>query len=349
MSKMIVRLAGLVGCVVFVVGTVGMAAAGDNPGIEVEGFVESSYIFNLQTPPDNTNQYYPYLSQHNTFDFGSAHVAASGSMGDASFVLEVDGGQIAHVNGGGALDVQEAYASYSFDDSISLTAGKFVTFEGIDLIESPDNPVITHGLLYWLAEPLFHVGAYATLPIGDDLEVAVGVVNGWDEVRDSDESKTLIGRLGYSAEDLSAGVSGTFGKEGGSDSERLSLDLTGAYAASDTLAINFQGNFGTEDLGTETVTWMGGGIQPVLDVSDDLTLSARGELFIDDDGFRTGTGEKQTFISVTGSVAHHLEENTSLRLEVRADISSDNDLYVDSDGVATSSQLTAAAQMIYRF
>ena len=337
MNKMTVRLAGLVGCVVFVVGTVGMAVA-DDSGIEVEGFIESSYIFNLQTPDDGGNQNYPYLSQHNTFDFGSAHVAASGSVGDASFVLEVDGGQIAHVNGGAALDVQEAYASYSFDDSISLTAGKFATFEGIDLIESPDNPVITHGLLYWLAEPLFHVGAYATLPIGDDLEVSAGVVNGWDEEQDSDESKTIVGRLGYSAEDLSVGVSGTFGKEGGSDSGRLSLDLTGAYAASEDLAINFQGNFGSED----TATWMGGGIQPVLDVSDDLTLSARGEMLIDTDGVRTGAGEKQTLISVTGCVAHHLEENTSLRLEVRADISS-------GDSGETSNQLTTAAQMIYRF
>ena len=41
---------------------------------------------------------------------------------------------------------------------LTLTGGKFVTYEGIEVIEGPVNPTLTRGFLFGLAEAIGHVG-----------------------------------------------------------------------------------------------------------------------------------------------------------------------------------------------
>ena len=96
MRNVTLRLGGFVLSLALLTGAASSAVAGDKDmALHVEGFVETSYIFNLQDPPGGENANYPYLSQHNTFDIGNAHIAASGSTGDASVVVEVDAGNVA--------------------------------------------------------------------------------------------------------------------------------------------------------------------------------------------------------------------------------------------------------------
>ncbi|MBM3213821.1 hypothetical protein FJZ36_02765 [Candidatus Poribacteria bacterium] len=323
-------------------------------GLSVSGYVDTTFVANVANPPSvddgaggtlPANTYFPYYTDAMSFYLGAAHVVASGASGAASYTVEIDAGRIAEVNSGGSLfDIQEAYASYGFG-SASVTVGKFVTFEGIDLIESPDNPVITHGLLYTYAEPIYHVGAFAAIPIGEQFEARAGVANGWDRLVSTEPHKTLLARLGGDYGYLSWGLSGTFGKEGG-DSERLSIDFTGSADATDSLSIGFQGNYGAEDVADESVTWMGAGLQPVFALSDKVTLSARGEWFKDEDGFRTGTA--QTLISVSACGAYSLSDTTRLRVEARLD-TSDEDVFIDADGLASSSQMVGAVQFVQSF
>ena len=84
-----------------------------------------------------------------------------------------------------------------------------------------------------------------------------------------------------------AAFSGTYGVEKTQVDKdpRLSLDLTGAVVISPMLAINFQGNYGSEKNiygadGDKTASWVGFGIQPVVHV-DAMSLGARFEYFSD--------------------------------------------------------------------
>jgi len=115
------------------------------------------------------------------------------------------------------FDVPEAYASYS-NMGLTFTAGKFVTYEGIEVIAGPSNPTITRGFLYFLAEPVTHVGAklhYATGPV----DIGVGLVNGWDTngrffTGDNNDMKTGIFRIGVTpVPQFWAAASGTYGVE----------------------------------------------------------------------------------------------------------------------------------------
>jgi hypothetical protein len=338
-------------------------AAASADGIQFSGYVDTSFNYNLTRPQDRVNKYHPYHTLANSFGLGNVHLAATGpEEGIASYVVEIDSGMYAGVNSGVEgrfFDIQEAYGTLQIEDlnDAVLRVGKFVTYEGIEVIESPSNPVITHGILYSWAEPFTHTGATLTVPIGDKFSVAVGLINGWDLVEDNNESKMLVGRLGGDYGYLTWGASGYFGKElvGEDEVTRLSADLTGAWTVNDDLSVNFQGNFGQDDLDGETGSWMGVGLQPVYALSEKVSLSARGEFFDDGDFARTKTDEDEkkgitghTLISLAGCVGYQAADMTRLRLEVRLD-SSDEEVFLDNDGEGTKSQLVGTVQFVQSF
>jgi len=61
-----------------------------------------------------------------------------------------------------------------------IYAGKFVTFLGYEVIESPANPNFSRGLLFTNAIPLTHTGVYADYKFNDVVEAKFGVVDGWN-------------------------------------------------------------------------------------------------------------------------------------------------------------------------
>jgi hypothetical protein len=286
------------------------------PATTITGFVEGGYnhVFGAPHPAAQaaipTRAYDP----SNGFVLHLAHVALKHQLNEHVFgVIEIDAGADAAYNHNPGLvpnstgqdstlfDIQEAYGVYT-DSGFTFTAGKFATYEGIEVIEGPADPTISRGFLYWLAEPVTHVGAklhYATGP----LDVGVGVVNGWDtnngvfQTGDDNNQKTVIWRAAVTPSPaFFAAFSGTYGVEKpASDVDpRLSLDLTGAAVVNENLTINFQGNYGSEKHSdnadpTKAASWVGFGLQPVVKM-DAASLGLRFEYFSDKGLSRTGTG-----------------------------------------------------------
>ncbi len=266
-------------------------------------------------------------------------------------VIEFDAGSDAAVNNftsgtpsAQLFDVQEAYASYS-NYGLTFTAGKFVTYEGIEVVEGPSNPTITRGFLFFLAEPVTHVGAklhYATGP----LDVGIGLVNGWDTngrfyTSDNNDMKTGIFRVGITpVPQFFAAVSGTYGVEGpgATSNPRMSLDLTGAVIPSDMVTINFQANLGNEKavgqpdaLGNPTdASWYGFGLQPVLKAGA-ASIGARFEYFKDKNGSRTLLANSPNFMNFTITPGYTFDGAFTVRAELRYDTSNQEVLGVDAN------------------
>jgi hypothetical protein len=234
------------------------------------------------------------------------------------------------------FDVPEAFVSYS-NMGVTFTAGKFATYEGIELFTGRSNPTITRGFLYFLAEPVTHVGAklhYATGPV----DVGVGLVNGWDTngrlyTADNNDMKTGIFRIGITpVPQFWAAASGTYGveKAGATSDPRLSLDLTGAVIPNDKITINFQANYGSEKkaglpdaAGNATdASWLGFGVQPVLKI-DAVSVGARFEYFKDTKGSRTLGPNDPSFINFTITPGYTFDGALTLRAEFRYDSSSE--------------------------
>jgi hypothetical protein len=334
------------------------------------GYIEAAYHLNFSNP--KFNEAVPlqgfYTPGGNNFALHAAHLAVNHSFNDnVSATIEIDAGYDASLNQsfpfnniptnfGNYFDVQEAYATYK-SGIFSLIAGKFVTYEGIEVIEGPLNPTISRGFLYGLAEPVTHTGVKMHFT-GDTVDFGIGLVNGWDALIDNNNFKTFIFKLGLKPSDaFMVALSGTFGAEQASThwGQRLSLDITGAFTASEAFALWFQANYGMDNIGADsdrpdTVSWFGIGIQPTY-TADMFTFGARLELFSDPDNARaafTVPGiDKGTYINVTLTPGFILAEGFKVRAELRADIATEKVLGKPDD--LGKVQFTAALGAEYVF
>src|SRR5581483_11824391 len=77
------------------------------------------------------------------------------------------------------FELQEAYLTYKCPiTSLQFKAGKFVTYEGIEVIAAKDDYTISRGLLFGLAEPYTHTGAEVGYAFPKYIDFWVGAVNG---------------------------------------------------------------------------------------------------------------------------------------------------------------------------
>ncbi|HUS67334.1 MAG TPA: outer membrane beta-barrel protein [Kofleriaceae bacterium] len=316
----------------------------------VSGFIDGTYNYNFNHPAGGVTPYHTYTAPHHSFLLNAAHVALTGSDGKVSYAVEIDAGTDAFVNTlDDDFDIQEAWVSYTSDIGLGFKAGKFVTFNGIEVIESGSNPTISRGFLYGLAEPFTHVGALATYKISDQMDVAAGVVNGWDVMVDNNSLKTLVGKFGLNLDTFILTLSAYSGPEQPLDDDdwRTTFDAT-AMVKLGTIDLWLQANLGTEENAAADgdATWTGLGVQPVFHLNEELSLGARAELFSDNDGARTGFD--QTLFNVSVTPAYALTRNLILRAEGRLDVSSE-DVYADTDGDASSSQVIALGEALVVF
>src|SRR3954468_15999015 len=119
-----------------------VARAADE-GPTMSGFVETTYNYNFNGPTSDTNQGHSFDNQANTFALNNAQLLIQGNPRgdkDVGYTLRVDYGTDATVidpAASGLVTVEEAYGTYLCPDThIGLKVGKFVTYEGIEVIES---------------------------------------------------------------------------------------------------------------------------------------------------------------------------------------------------------------------
>lgn len=341
---------------------------------KISGHIDTIYNYNFKKPASLTtkigtpggaagNNLSSYVTEANSIDFNTAHLVFSGSLQEnTGYVIELDAGTDANVNtplsGAGSsddFDIQEAYLTYSHPGTgISVKAGKFVTLEGIEVIESPANPTISRGYLFGMAEPFTHVGALFSraLPI-KGLELRAGVVNGWDLLKDNNEGKTVFGGLGINYGNwATGGLSIYFGPEqAANDSNyRTSIDLTLFSKPMEKLNIAWQANWGQEEgvSGSRFDHWMGFGIQPVYQFTDKLSLGGRAEYMDNKLGSRFGNRGGNLF-NITVTPGYKLTENALFRVEYRHDLA--NNAFFESDsGAFDEKQLDQTlAEFVYTF
>jgi hypothetical protein len=344
-----------------------VARAADDTGPVMSGFVETTYNYNTNRSPSNANVGHLFDAQSNTFALNMAQLLIQGNPRgdkDVSYTFRLDYGTDVGVldPSAGMITVEEAYGTWRDPGSkIGVKIGKFVTYEGIEVIEAIADPTITRGLLFSLAEPFTHTGAVATY-VNGKLDFALGLVNGWDLVTDNNSGKTLVFKGTYNGgKDLVITLSGLYGPEkagapafpASNDDNRLSLDLTGVTKVVENLDLNFQLNYGTEEHSAvsdanKTAKWYGFGIQPVYHFDKKFSIGARFELFSDKDGARTSVdNEKITTFSIVP--AYQVTDHFLARAELRYD-HSNNKVFDDRDGLATKkSQTEIVLETIFSF
>jgi len=370
MGKRGLKSAAVLGAV-----AVGCAAIAAQAMPGISGSIEASYNRNLNSPDSMAmNGLHSYDAQANTFTLNNAHLVFSGSDSATGlgYDIETDFGSDAKANksldyslgGPDVIDLQEAYITWGFGPGHAwgLKAGKYATYEGIEVIEGGSNPTITRGLLYGLAEPVTHTGlelSYATGPV----DVHLGAINGWDQLMDVNNMPSYLAKVGVNVSKLALTVSGIIGpeKKNNNDDMRMSFDATALVKAIPMVDLNLQANYGMEDkagMGGEDATWLGFGVQPVIHINNWFGLGLRYEFFDDDKVSRSGAAAAAAValagktdlslqnISVAPTV--WLTKTAMVRAEYRLDMASEK-VFVDSDNKATDMQNEVSADFVLSF
>ncbi len=334
------------------------------PPVEVSfsGFLDTSAHLNFNHPESQASALRSYDAKADSFYLNALHAAASFDFGRGlAAVVEADAGSDASVNKldpDGVeeinFDIQEAFVTYAIPDTpFGFKAGKMATFMGIEVIESPDNPTITRGLLFGLAECFTHTGFFATWRL-EPFDAALGVVNGWDRVTDNNSGKTAAGKLTFASGD-GYGLTTSFmiGPEQDDTNKflRRSVDATGFLAVGEFVRLNLQGLWGDDEdpaVSGRRVRWFGFGVQPVVTLADAFSIGLRAEWFRDADGARTATAGGTEAWNLTLAPALRLTENLTVRAEGRFDRATE-DVFEDDEGGLKDRQATLSLEVIVRY
>jgi len=257
----------------------------------------------------------------------------------------------------GDVDVHQAYASWNapLGSGLRLDFGKFVTPFGAEVIDGYDgwNDNATRSFLFGYAIPYTHAGARAGYTFSPQVAGSFMLVNGWDNVRDNNTGKTALAQVALTP---SAKLSGTFNvgygpeKNGTNDGPRLLLDGVVVVKPADRLTLTLNGDYGSEnslpaDGQTTTWTWKGLAAYARCTLADRFALIARGEVFDDPDGVRTGTA--QTLAELTLTPEFQASRNAVLRCDFRMD-HSDQPVFVTDTGAAQH-QVTVLLNALVHF
>lgn len=345
--------------------------------IEVGFYLDTSYEYNFNKPESGNNSLRIFDQDHNDFNihmfwlsFKRTPSLEGGISNLVGFGVKLDFGEDADVIASTGLgdeddefDLQEAYIHIlaPIGNGISIYAGKFVTLAGAEVIESKDNFNFSRSFLFGFAIPFTHTGIRINYPAGV-FDFTLGLSNGWDNVDDNNDGKTIEARVGLNYDIFSLGVAGYFGPEqdGNDDNWRELIDVVATFTPFEGLTLMANLDFGWEqdvsdvELGLDSsdVFWWGIAGYIAYEFNQMLSLAVRAEYFDDSDGFRTGTEQKLFEITPTLSIkpfaGHGSLDNLILRVEYRFD-SSDEDVFEDDNGSFKDTQHTVATELIYSF
>ncbi len=350
-----------------------------NAGVGAPGTTEAG------NSEQNDLRVFDHQANSFTLDLAQIVFQKDPALGGAGFKLKLSAGETAkwiHSRGlSGAplsspqagegtesFDVTEAYVSYNaaVGKGLRLDFGKFVTFFGAEVIEAIDNPNYSRSFLFNYAIPFTHTGLRASYAFTDTLNAAVYLVNGWDNSTDNNRAKSVGLSVGYApAEFFSILVNGMTGGEqdetgaaaptvgSSSSNKRDLLDIVATIKPTKKLTFILNtDNAREQDAMLPTglpgqATWAGYAAIATYDLTDANSVSVRGEVFSDPEGFRTGTSQRLKEMTLTWET--RLANGIIIRPEYRHD-HSDVPAFDYVGTTATKSyQNTIALGVMYRW
>jgi hypothetical protein len=233
---------------------------------------------------------------------------------------------------------------------LTVDFGKFVTPAGAEGIENKDNYNYSRGLLFALAIPYYHTGARLGYTVNDKVSVTGFLVNGWNNVKDNNSSKTVGVSLSVKPTAKVGVITNYFvGKEQNAADDggtRNLLDVVVSLAASDKLSVLGNFDYGHDKVAGEAVDWYGFAFGAKYQATDKWAFSPRYEIFKDADGFATGTTQTLQDITLTGE--YKAGGGPIARFEFRTDFS-DEDYFAKDSGSKVSTQPSLSLGLIYAF
>ena len=351
--------------------------------VEVYGFVDAAYSFNLADPSGRRGRNAFRLSDpdHNTFGIPYAKLGLARRVSglnelDVGFRLEVGAGrmveeafnQSSDILGSGSIAIPQASVDLQLPtpyNPLLVRVGRTYSWFGIESLDLPSNP--NYSLSHFAQfGPKTTTGLSLGMDLGAGLRYTQYIVNGWDRVLDNNSAKTLGGQLAWTLDEPSVNVAlnWVYGAERDDNAhdQRWMVELATAWKPTDSLDLRAAFRYGQEEISgqyydePDETAHFGGFLlmakQSFLKVENAdyyrIALGVRGGVFRDERGSRSGTD--QTLGEITGTLTFNLLEIAAFRVEYRHDFSSASDAFAGHRGLnRRSGQDTLSFDLSYSF
>lgn len=231
--------------------------------------------------------------------------------------------------------INQLYAYYNLNESVTVTLGQFNTFYGYEVISPAAN--FNYSVSYLFnAGPFSHTGLKIDYAASDDLSLMLAVTNPHG-ITDGSNATSDYYQLGFQAGFKGQYLNFAYGADGFGATDVLYVDYTGGFNASESFYIGINAAFSdSADAGTG---YQGAALYLENSFSDTFALGFRPELYQ-----TTGTGNEETLTAFTLTGSTQLDDNLKLITELRYDSSDEATIVGGKDNVTA---LTIAA--VYSF
>src|SRR5258706_5909714 len=148
------------------------------------------------------------------------------------------------------FDVTQAFVEYA-PGPLTIIGGKYFTLAGAEVIKSTLDTNYSRSIFFGFAIPFAHTGVRLTYAASDQVNIIVGVNNGWDQLQDQNKQKTAELGVAFTPNKMfSLAVQGYSGVENTSPNahgRRDLIDAVGTYNATSQLTVVLNVDWGDQE------------------------------------------------------------------------------------------------------
>lgn len=318
--------------------------------ITISGAVDGYYRMALNSKKVNSNNFTSFTNSNQQFKLGMATVKMD--YASPAFTATVDLGFGKRANEFSYNDreilanIKQVYISYSVSERIKITAGKWATPIGYELLDPHlnSNYSMSYGFSYG---PFFHTGIKADIAINRYSGLLLGIANPTDNLNAIGPYKVIIGQFNQKLFDDKTNLFINYqGGKTGTESNYAQWDLVLTNKLHEKFSVNYDGTIFMSMKSSIKKNWNSNAIYLNYDPNPTCRWTYRSEFFYDKNAISAGVFATNIFAN-TLSLNYKLKQLTLLP-EIRLE-SAKAPIYINKDGKSTSQSASFILAMIYKF
>ena len=286
------------------------------PKFKLSGSADAYYRYNFSDPralPNGNNNYNnltSFTNSQNSFELGMLSLKAEHSFGKASLVGDFGFGRrveefsytekLALNNTVSLANIKQLYMSYAVSDKFKVTAGKWATHVGYELVDAYLNRNYSMSYMFSYG-PFFHTGVKADVSLGGKTGFMLGIASPTDFTTTTSTSKFVIGQFSTgSADDKFKLYLNYQGGKYAVGSNLNQFDVVVTAALADKFSMGYNGTIQSrKPMGGDKGSWWGSALYLNADPTSNFGLTLRAE-YVDDEENVVGIGNNVIETTLTG-------------------------------------------------
>jgi hypothetical protein len=318
--------------------------------LKFDAFVDTYYTFDFNRPSDRTRAYATQPYRHNEFNLNLAFVRAQYAGDRVRGNMALATGTYMQSNYAAEPEmlqnILEAWAGLRLGEKVWLDAGIFPSHIGFESAISSANWTLSRSMMAEYS-PYYESGVRLTVPFSDKFTGTALVVNGWQNIHESNDAKSFAVQLQYRpSERVLLNYSNYVGDEtpdaeGQTSAEaqlRVFHDVYAQLTLSDRFSAAAVFDFGTQQRDVaDDATWWASALLGRATLSPEWLLGLRLEHYNDPDQAVIATGVADGFVTTAGSINLDYQASPSVmwRTELRV-FGADAEVWPSRDGLKKS-------------